>query len=217
MKRQFILIIAAVMIAVLTACGNNTTNPAPANNTTTPAPTNSGSGQTDHSGMNHSSSGEVPAGLKEAKNPTYKVGSQAVLQTDHMPGMKGATATIVGVYDTTAYAVSYTPITGGERVANHKWVIQQEIKDAGDKALQPGAKATLEADHMPGMKGATADIVSVEQTTVYMVDYTPTTGGAPVKNHKWVTDSELSTNAGSQPNTGGGSGHDMGSMPGMKH
>jgi hypothetical protein len=184
MKRKLILIIAAVMIAVLTACGNYTT---------TPAPANSDNKQMDHSGMNHSGSGEVPAGLKEAKNPTYKVGSQAVMQTDHMPGMKGATATIVGAYDTSAYVVSYTPTTGGERVTNHKWVIQQEIKDAGDKALQPGAKATLEADHMPGMKGATADIVSSEQTTVYMVDYTPAKGGEKVTNHKWVTESELST------------------------
>jgi uncharacterized membrane protein YdjX (TVP38/TMEM64 family) len=79
------------------------------------------------------------------------------------------------------------------------------------------AQVILEADHMPGMKGATAEIVSTEPTTVYMVDYTPTTGGAPVKNQKWVTESELSTNAGSQPNTGGGGGHDMGSIPGMKH
>lgn len=46
---------------------------------------------------------------------------------------------------------------------------------------------------MPGMKGATAKIESAEHTTVYMVDFTPTTGGEPVKNHKWLTESELST------------------------
>ncbi|MGV2448111.1 UNVERIFIED_CONTAM: DUF1541 domain-containing protein, partial [Bacillus sp. ATCC 13368] len=28
--------------------------------------------------------------------------------------------------------------------------------------------------------------------TVYMVDFTPTSGGEEVKNHKWVTESELS-------------------------
>lgn len=50
---------------------------------------------------------------------------------------------------------------------------------------------TLEADHMEGMKGATAEIVSSEQTTVYMIDYKPTTGGEEVKNHKWVTENEL--------------------------
>jgi hypothetical protein len=56
--------------------------------------------------MNHSTSGQFPKGLREAKNPTFKVGSQAFIKADHMPGMKGAKA-IVGAYDTTAYAVSY--------------------------------------------------------------------------------------------------------------
>jgi hypothetical protein len=81
----------------------------------------------DHSEMNHSGSGEVPKGLKEAKNPTYKVGSQVIMNTDHMVGMKGATATIVGAYDTTAYVVTYTPTTGGEPVKNHKWVTESEL------------------------------------------------------------------------------------------
>ncbi|CAM3190986.1 YdhK family protein [Paenibacillus lupini] len=176
MKRTTILImIAIVMIAVLSACGKNAVN-----------------SNMEHSEMNHSGSGEVPAGLKEEINPTYKTGSQAVIQDDHMPGMKGATATIVGAYKTTAYVVDYTPTNGGEKVNDHKWVIQQEIKDAGEKDLQPGAQVILDADHMPGMKGATGEIVSAEKTTVYMVDYTPTTGGAPVKNHMWVTESELS-------------------------
>jgi hypothetical protein len=142
--------------------------------------------------MNHSTSGQFPKGLREAKNPTFKVGSQAFIKADHMPGMKGAKATIVGAYDTTAYAVSYTPTTGGPKVTNHKWVIHEEIKDASNKPYQPGAEVMLEADHMPGMKGAMATIDSAEHTTVYMVDYTPTTGGQPVKNHKWVTESELS-------------------------
>jgi hypothetical protein len=72
-------------------------------------------------------------------------------------------------------------------------VVHEEIKNAGNEALKPGTTVTLEADHMPGMKGATATIDSAEHTTVYMVDFTPTTGGQPVKNHKWVTESELST------------------------
>ncbi|WP_429845095.1 YdhK family protein [Brevibacillus sp. FIR094] len=143
-------------------------------------------------GMKRSSSSEVPKGLQEAKNPAYPVGSQAIIQADHMPGMKGAVATIVGAFDTTAYAVSYTPTNGGQPVKNHKWVVQEEIKNAGNVTLKPGTKVTLEANHMPGMYGATAKIDLSERTTVYMVDYTPTTGGPPVKNHKWVTESELS-------------------------
>lgn len=144
-------------------------------------------------GMDHSGSGEIPKGLSEAENPTYKVGSTAVLQADHMEGMKGAEATIVGAYDTTVYTISYTPTNGGERVENHEWVIHEEIKDSGEEPFEPGDEVTVEADHMEGMKGATAEIDSAEQTTVYMIDYTPTNGGEKVTNHKWVTDSELSS------------------------
>ena len=139
-----------------------------------------------------SGSAEVPKDLKEAKNPTYKVGSQAVVKANHMEGMYGAKATIAGAYDTTAYAVTYTPTTGGPKVKNHKWVIQEEIKNAGTKTLKPGTEVTLEADHMEGMMGAKGTIDLAEHTTVYMIDYTPTTGGPKVKNHKWVTESELS-------------------------
>jgi hypothetical protein len=48
-----------------------------------------------------SSSGEVPKGLKEAKKPTYKVGNEAIMHTDHMEGVIGAKSTIVGPYGTT--------------------------------------------------------------------------------------------------------------------
>ncbi|MCK6259541.1 YdhK family protein [Fictibacillus sp. KIGAM418] len=147
--------------------------------------------QMNHKGMNHSGSGEVPKELKEAINPKYEVGSQAIIKASHMEGMKGAKAKIIGAYDTTAYVVSYTPTTGGKRVENHKWVIQEEIRDAGNKTLKAGTEVKLNANHMKGMKGATADIVSSEKTTVYMVDYTTTTGGEKVTNHKWVTEGEL--------------------------
>ena len=142
--------------------------------------------------MDHSGSGEVPDGLQEAENPTFEVGSQAIIETDHMEGMKGAEATIVGAFDTTAYALTYTPTDGGEPVENHKWVIHEELENPGDAPLEPGAEATISADHMEGMDGATATIDSAEETTVYMVDFVPTTGGEEVTNHKWVTESELS-------------------------
>jgi len=180
MKRILAMLSVALML-VLSGCGNNANHNNPSNNNQT------------GSEMNHSTSSEIPRGLKEAKNPTFKMGNQAIIKADHMVGMNGAGATIVGAYDTTAYAVSYTPTSGGERVKNHKWVIQEEIKNAGEKPYQPGTKVVLQADHMNGMNGATAIIDSAEQTTVYMVDYIPTTGGEPVKNHKWVIQSELST------------------------
>ncbi|WP_336786053.1 YdhK family protein [Paenibacillus sp. MMO-177] len=209
MKRTWILIIVVVMIAVFSACGKNAGDANNASNGNKQAENSN----REHSEMNHSGSGKVPAGLKEETNPAYKPGSQAVIQDDHMPGMKGAIATIVGAYKTTAYTVDYTPANGGEKVSGHKWVIQQEIKDAGEKELQPGAQVILDADHMPGMMGATAEIVSAEQTTVYMVDYTPTNGGAPVKNHMWVTESELSPTE--SKSTSDNSNNNAGDMQGM--
>jgi hypothetical protein len=204
LKKQVILSLFAALFLVLGACSNNNdgnTETTEDTESTENAESPKDKGNTedmenmedmDHGEMNHSSSGEVPEGLKVAENPTYEVGSQAILETDHMEGMKGAEATIVGAYDTTVYAVSYTPTTGGERVENHKWVIHEEIKDAGEEPFEPGAEVTIEASHMEGMEGATAEIDTAEKMTVYMVDYTPTTGGEEVKNHKWVTESELS-------------------------
>lgn len=144
-----------------------------------------------HSNMEHSGSGELPEGLKDAENPTYKVGSKATITEDHMPGMDGAEATIVGAYDTVVYSLSYDPTTGGERVENHKWVIHEELLDAGDEPLKPGEEATINTDHMEGMKGAKATIDTAEEMTVYMVDFTPTDGSDKVTNHQWVTESEL--------------------------
>jgi len=75
----------------------------------------------------HSGSGNVPKDLKDAKNPMFKVGSKARIHADHMEGMDGAEATVVGAYDTTVYAVSYTPTIGGERVTNHQWLTEDEL------------------------------------------------------------------------------------------
>ncbi|RST76103.1 DUF1541 domain-containing protein [Siminovitchia acidinfaciens] len=140
----------------------------------------------------HSSSGEVPEGLQEAEDPKFPVGSTAMMHADHMPGMNGVEATISGAFDTTAYAVTYTPTTGGDLVENHKWVIHEELVDPGEAPLEKGTEVTLNADHMEGMDGATATIDSAEQTTVYMVDFTPKDSDQEVKNHKWVTEDELS-------------------------
>jgi hypothetical protein len=187
-KRLVVGFVSFVLIFLLSACASNSDQKSDDENNK----------NMDHKSMNmdhmeHSSSGQIPKGLMEKENPTYKAGSQAIIQAAHMEGMNGAKATIVGAYDTTAYAVSYTPTTGGEKVKNHKWVIQEEIKNAGSETLKPGTEVTIEADHMEGMKGATGTIDSAEQTTVYMIDYTPAAGGEKVKNHKWVTESELST------------------------
>ncbi|WP_404466714.1 YdhK family protein [Planococcus rifietoensis] len=141
--------------------------------------------------MDHSSSGEVPDDLQEAQNPTYEVGGQAIIETDHMSGMQGAEATIAGAYDTTVYAVSYTPEGGGDPVEDHKWVIHEELEDAPEEPYAAGDEVVLDADHMEGMDGASATIDSAEQTTVYMIDFTTTDTEEEVTNHKWVTEDEL--------------------------
>lgn len=145
----------------------------------------------DHAGMDHSGSEKVPEGLKVAENPAYEVGSNVILRDGHMEGMIGAEATIIGAYDTTAYSISYTPATGGERVENHKWIIHEELKDSGEEPLEPGTEAVTTASHMEGMKDTTVVIESAKPTTVYMIDYKPTTGGEKVTNHKWVTEDEM--------------------------
>lgn len=187
--KKHVFFLGLAMVIGLSGCGDKTTN-----ENSTDVHNEPQQEEDMEMEMNHSGSGEEPANLKVAENPTYEVGSEAIVETDHMKGMKGAIATIVGAYDTTAYVISYTPVTGGEKVENHKWVIQEEIKDAGDKKLETGTEVTVEADHMKGMKGAIAEIDSAEKTTVYMIDYMPTTGGEKVTNHKWVTEEELTAN-----------------------
>ena len=39
--------------------------------------------------MDHSSSSEVPENLKEGENPTYPVGTKALIEHGHMSGMEG--------------------------------------------------------------------------------------------------------------------------------
>ena len=144
----------------------------------------------DSGGMEHPmDGGPAPEGIETAASPTYPVGTEVTLTADHMEGMDGANATIAGAYDTYTYAVDFTPSAGGEPVKDHKWVVQQEIKDAGDERLADGTEVTLEAEHMEGMKGAKATIASSTEETVYMVDYE--SDGMTMTNHKWVVEKEM--------------------------
>lgn len=203
MKRNitFILIfISAVFLLAACNGGTGETNPEENTGNQTEPNTNEveepesddSQGDMDHSGMDHSSSGEVPEDLADAEDPTYPVGSEAVINANHMKGMDGAVATIEGAYDTTVYTVTYTPTTGGEKVEDHKWVIHEEIENAEEQPYEQGDEVVLNADHMEGMQGATATIDSAEDTTAYMVSYQDTETGEEVTNHKWVTEEELS-------------------------
>ncbi|AND39821.1 YdhK family protein [Cytobacillus oceanisediminis] len=192
-KKFAIWLVSLTAAITLTACGGNDGNAGQEGTSTEESTTNNeSSGHSgDHSSMDHSGSGEVPEGIKEAENPKYEVGSQAFITEGHMEGMEGAEATITGAYDTTVYTVSYTPTTGGKKVENHKWVVHEEIADAGEEPYKEGAEVKINASHMEGMDGAAAVIDSVQKTTVYTVDFT-TADGQEVKNHMWVTENELS-------------------------
>ena len=102
MKKQLILLAATALIA-LSGCGKSAS---PASGSITDS--HSAMGST----MHHSDSGQLPAGLKPAVNPAFKIGSRADDHTGHMAGMEGAQATIVGAFDTTAYAVTFTTEDG---------------------------------------------------------------------------------------------------------
>lgn len=65
------------------------------------------------------------------------------------------------------------------------------IEAAADPTYPIDSTAVLTADHMPGMAGSEATITGAFDTTAYSVSYTPTDGGEPVVDHKWVVHEEL--------------------------
>ena len=200
MKRSITL--AALVLTstlALTACSDatDTSDDADTTSTTTATAETNETHQEDtttadeeHGGHDHPADGGAPpAGIEEAEDPTYPVGTEVILTADHMPGMDGATATISGAFDTTTYSVSYTPAEGGAPVTDHRWVVHEELVDPGQAPLPDGASVVLDAEHMSGMKGAEATIDYSTEETVYMVDLT--VDGMTMTNHKWVTESEI--------------------------
>lgn len=141
-------------------------------------------------GHDHATSGgPPPEGITKASDPRYEPGTTVILTADHMPGMKGNTATISGAFDTTTYSVSYTPVAGGDPVTDHKWVVHEELEDPGEAPLPKGTEVVLAAHHMTGMNGAKATIDSSTDETAYMVDFE--IDGMAFINHKWVVESEI--------------------------
>ena len=65
------------------------------------------------------------------------------------------------------------------------------IAPATDAKFPVGSEVVMHADHMPGMDGQKATVSGAFSTTTYSVTYTPTTGGEPVVDHKWVVQEEL--------------------------
>lgn len=186
---------AALALAGAAACSNSETSSEPADDTAAVTVSSESTDHDhgdhgDHAGHDHpADGGPAPAGIAEAANPKYPVGTEVTLTADHMPGMDGANATISGAYDTIAYAIDYTPTTGGAPVLDHKWVVQEELQDAGTQRLADGTVKQVLADHMQGMEGAEATIASSTDETVYMVDIDDS--NMQMKRHKWVVESEI--------------------------
>lgn len=188
LSRSLIGKLSLLSVLLLGACSTEEANQPDTSQTTTEESSSEHEG---HENMVHDESGEIPEGLEESDNPTYSSRSQVVIQNAHMPGMEGANGTVEGAFDTVAYEVTYDDTETGETVANHKWVVHEEIENPQSEPYQPGDEVELAAYHMPGMQGATATIDSAEDTTVYMVTYTDTETGDTVENHKWLTEEEL--------------------------
>lgn len=200
LSRKFTVAVgaAALALAGAAACSNSESASGPADDTAavtvSSEPTDHDHGEHGdhggHAGHDHpADGGPAPAGIAEAANPKYPVGTEVTLTADHMPGMDGANATISGAYDTIAYAIDYTPTTGGAPVLDHKWVVQEELQDAGTQRLADGTVKQVLADHMQGMEGAEATIASSTDETVYMVDIDDP--DMQMKRHKWVVESEI--------------------------
>ncbi|MDN6640894.1 MAG: YdhK family protein [Tetragenococcus sp.] len=144
----------------------------------------------DHMGpMHHDESGELPAGIQEAKNPKYSVDTTVELLTDHMSDMLHAKAVVDGVYVTTVYSVTYNDTDTRAQVTDHKWVVDEEISYEG--SVDVGDQVTILAKHMSGMQSASGTIERIITEPVYMIDYYSSEQDRWVKNHQWVVESEI--------------------------
>ena len=162
MQHKHLIIVGTLLtfLIILAACSNNDENRSiDKNNKETSIDSNSNSHMDN---MNHSSSSEVPAGLKVAGNPEVSCRNQSYYPDRPYEGNEGCAVTIKGAYKTIAYVVTYIPRYGGKPVKNHKWVIHEEIEDAAKDLFKSGSKVKLTASHMKGMKGASA-VVDLSQ------------------------------------------------------
>ena len=129
LKIPVLFSLLAALFLLLGACSNTNDHNAGEKEDTENTDSTGNSGGMDHGDMDMSGSGEVPEGLKEAENPKYEVGSKAIIESDHMKGMNGATAEIDSAEATTVYMVDFTT-TDGEKVTSHKWVTESELSPA---------------------------------------------------------------------------------------
>ena len=71
--------------------------------------------------------------IMDAGTDPLGVGSEVMLEAEHMEGMNGATAIIDAAESTTVYMVDYISTDTGETIKNHKWVTEQELAPVADQ------------------------------------------------------------------------------------
>ena len=71
--------------------------------------------------------------IMDAGIDPFGVGSEVMLEAEHMEGMNGATAIIDAAESTTVYMVDYISTDTGETIKNHKWVTEQELAPVADQ------------------------------------------------------------------------------------
>lgn len=129
----------------------------------------------------------IPNNIKYIEYPKYHPGTTVVFKdTTEYPHMENANLVVIDAYNTTAYAVSYKNPAGDTIYT--KWVVQEEIQNAGEQPLQVGDEVFLSpTTSIPEVK---ATIDYVEEGPVYIVDI-ETADGQIITNYKWVLESEI--------------------------
>lgn len=180
---------ALLLSLTLTACGSESTENSATEPTSSTKSSPAGHGSEHSHAYEHpSDGGPAPKGMKPSREAKFANGSKVKILTDHMDGLKDAKGTVVASFDTTIYAVDYIG-TDGMKVHDHKWVVHEELDNPKSQPLPNGAKIRIKADHMPGMRNATGRVAFSTTEPVYQVNYEA--DGKVYKNHKWVTESEI--------------------------
>ena len=76
--------------------------------------------QKSESHMKHNDESKVPEDMTSTNEGEFKVGDKVTITAGHMPGMKGAEATVKGAYKTSK--------DNGKIIKNHKWMTGNELK-----------------------------------------------------------------------------------------
>ncbi|GHU63625.1 hypothetical protein FACS189418_7280 [Clostridia bacterium] len=121
-----------------------------------------------------------------------------------------STTTSTTTTATTSISTSSTS-THGE----HSGEIPNGMQNAANPAFPVGSTISVTADHVNGGKVTKATVVKAFDTTALQVNYTPTDGGSPVIDHKWVVLEELK-NQTAPPKVGDTVTLEASHLPGMQ-